>query len=185
MSSTANINNDEKIEYVFDPPKVPSVAITGSTAQRFPVHRIYCVGRNYGEHVKEMGGDPKKTSPTFFTKPPDAICPTGTSVKYPLNTTNLHYEVELVIAIGVGQNAEGSDNDIQIPVNDAKDYIFGYGVGIDLTRRDLQSLAKSSGSPWDTAKAFDQSAPISSITPVKDILLTGSGTTTKQFHEQD
>lgn len=152
--------------FVFDPIPTPSVAIyhppyIDGQQQRFPVHRIYCVGRNYADHVREMGGDPNRSSPTFFTKPPDAVVSSHSSIPYPLNTSDLHYEVELVVAIG----KEG----VQISEPDANDYIFGFGVGIDLTRRDMQSKAKKSGSPWDTAKAFDQSAPIGCITPGKEL----------------
>jgi len=149
--------------FAFDPPPVPSIAITNPESsdsrdeKRFPVHRIYCVGRNYSDHVKEMGGDPKKSAPTFFTKPADAVVESPATIAYPMATENLHYEVELVVCMG----KSGS----QIPVDDALDYIFGYAVGIDLTRRDLQSAAKSKGLPWDSSKAFDQSAPISAIVP--------------------
>jgi fumarylpyruvate hydrolase len=141
--------------FAFDPPSTPSVAILGKN-ERFPVHRIYCVGSNYAEHVREMGGDLDRSQPTFFTKPADAVVPSQTQIPYPLNTSNLHYEVELVIAIGKAG--------VKIPADEAIDYIFGYGVGIDLTRRDMQAKAKEIGGPWDTAKAFDQSAPISAIT---------------------
>ena len=138
------------------PPVTPSVAITGSQ-QRFPVHRIYCVGRNYAEHAREMGSDPKVEPPVFFTKPADAVVANGVAVPYPPRTENLHYEVELVVAIGgAGRN---------IAAHQARGHIFGYAVGNDLTRRDLQSASKKKGLPWDTGKAFDASAPISSIRP--------------------
>ncbi|CAJ1935128.1 unnamed protein product [Cylindrotheca closterium] len=146
--------------FVFPPPPTPSVEIHGSD-QRFPVHRVYCVGRNYADHVREMGGDPNMSQPIFFTKPANAIVPTNTKIPYPLATTNLHYEVELVVAIG----QEG----VKIPIAKASDYIFGYATGIDLTRRDLQNLSKDKGLPWDTAKALDQGAPISAITPIRNI----------------
>ncbi|CAJ1935385.1 unnamed protein product, partial [Cylindrotheca closterium] len=136
------------------------VEIHGSD-QRFPVHRVYCVGRNYADHVREMGGDPNMSQPIFFTKPANVIVPTNTKIPYPLATTNLHYEVELVVAIG----QEGA----KIPIAKASDYIFGYATGIDLTRRDLQNLSKDKGLPWDTAKALDQGAPISAITPIRNI----------------
>lgn len=140
--------------FAFDPPPTSSVAISDDD-ERFPVHRIYCVGRNYADHVQEMGGDPNRSSPTFFTKPRDAVVPTGSKIPYALNTSNLHYEVELVVAIG--------KSGVQIPVHQANEYVFGYGVGIDLTRRDLQSHAKTTGGPWDAAKAFDESAPMGPI----------------------
>lgn len=143
-------------EFVFLPPPTPSVQIAGSS-RRFPVHRIYCVGRNYAEHAREMGSDPKVEPPVFFTKPADALVANGTPVPYPPRTENLHYEVELVVAIG----GEGRN----IPSSQAHAHIFGYAVGNDLTRRDLQSASKKKGLPWDTGKAFDASAPIASIRP--------------------
>ncbi|MBS0421585.1 MAG: fumarylacetoacetate hydrolase family protein [Proteobacteria bacterium] len=142
-------------EFVFVPPATPSVAIAGSE-QRFPVRRIYCVGRNYSDHVREMGSDPKEP-PVFFTKPADAIVASGTAVPYPPRTENFHYEVELVVAIG------GSGRNISAAR--ALDRVFGYAVGNDLTRRDLQGAAKKKGAPWDTGKAFDASAPIGAIRP--------------------
>lgn len=150
-------SNGDSASFAFAPPVIPSVEIQDSS-ERFPVHRIYCVGRNYSEHVKEMGGDPKKSSPMFFTKPADAVVPSGSSIPYPLATSDLHYEVELVVCIGKGG--------VQIPVDQALEHIFGYAVGLDLTKRDLQAAAKSKGLPWDSSKAFDQSAPIGSIRKV-------------------
>jgi fumarylpyruvate hydrolase len=142
-------------EYVFVPPPVPSVEIAGSK-QRFPVHRIYCVGRNYADHVKEMGSDAKEP-PVFFTKPADAIVASGAAVPYPPRTENFHYEVELVIAVGgAGRNISAAQ---------ALDHVFGYAVGNDLTRRDLQGASKKKGAPWDTGKAFDASAPIGAVRP--------------------
>ena len=152
------------VAFPFDPPKVPTVKIhnpTGDAEMAFPVHRIFCVGRNYADHIREMGGDPKRSKPVFFTKPSSAVVPTKSEISYPLATSNLHYEVELVIAIG----KEG----VQIPVSLAQSYVYGYAVGIDLTRRDLQSMAKDKGLPWDAAKALDQGAPISSITPTSTL----------------
>ncbi len=136
---------------------VPSTAIAGS-AQRFPVHRIYCVGRNYAEHAREMGGDPREEPPFFFMKPPDAVLANGAELPYPSRTHDLHHEIELVVAIGRG----GRD----IAASAALAHIFGYAVGIDLTRRDLQAAAKRSGRPWDTAKGFEHSAPLAAIRPV-------------------
>jgi fumarylpyruvate hydrolase len=141
--------------YVFLPPAIPSVEIAG-TRNRFPVHRIYCVGRNYADHVKEMGSDAKEP-PVFFAKPADAIVASGVAIPYPSRTENLHHEVELVVAIGgAGRN---------IAAAQALGHIFGYAVGNDLTRRDLQGAAKKKGSPWDTGKGFDASAPIGAIRP--------------------
>ncbi len=146
----------ESAGYVFVPPPIPSVQIAG-TRQCFPVHRIYCVGRNYADHVREMGADPKLEKPIFFTKPADAIVPNGTAVPYPARTEDFQHEVELVIAIGrPGQN---------IGLSQALSHVYGYAVGIDLTRRDLQGAAKKKGHPWDTSKAFDASAPIGTIRP--------------------
>jgi fumarylpyruvate hydrolase len=143
-------------EFVFLPPPIPSVEITG-TRQRFPVHRIYCLGRNYADHAREMGSDPKVEPPFFFTKPADAVVPTGGIVPYPSRTENLHHEVELVVAIGGAGRS--------ITPTQARGHIFGYAVGNDLTRRDLQGALKKKGWPWDTGKGFDASAPVSAIRP--------------------
>jgi fumarylpyruvate hydrolase len=129
---------------------VPTVAIAG-TDERFPVRRIFCVGQNYADHAREMGSDPDRAPPFFFTKPADAVVESGARLRYPSRTENLHHEVELVVAIGTG----GAD----IAVGDAAGAIFGWTVGIDLTRRDLQAEAKTAGRPWDMAKGFDESAP--------------------------
>jgi fumarylpyruvate hydrolase len=137
-------------------PAVPSVPVADAQA-RFPVHRIYCVGRNYADHAKEMGSTVDRETPTFFMKPADAAWPRA-EVPYPPGTTNLHHEVELVVALAAG----GRDLD---PAR-ALDCVFGYAIGLDLTRRDLQAAAKAKGNPWDTAKGFDASAPIGAIAPV-------------------
>lgn len=142
--------------FAITPQPVPAVSIVGSE-DFFPVHRVYCVGRNYGDHVKEMGGDPKQEPPVFFSKPATALVLENEDVNYPQATNDLHHEVELVVALKSG----GKD----IAAETALDCIYGYAVGIDFTRRDLQTLAKNSGRPWDVAKGFDQSAPISSICP--------------------
>jgi fumarylpyruvate hydrolase len=143
-------------QFAFPPTPIPSVEISGS-AQRFPVHRIYCVGRNYADHAREMGADPKTEPPVFFTKPADAIVANGAAIPYPSRTENLHYEVELVVAIGRG----GRD----VSIAQAREHVFGYAVGNDLTRRDLQNAAKKKGHPWDIGKAFDFSAPIAALRP--------------------
>lgn len=145
------------MEYIFTPEKIPSVSING-TDMLFPVHRIYCVGQNYSAHVREMGGDPKRYSPVFFSKPANAIVVDKQTVKYPQSTNDLHHEVELVVALAAGGEA--------IAVEAALDCVYGYAVGIDFTRRDLQAEAKSKGWPWDVAKGFDESAPISAINPL-------------------
>jgi len=144
----------------FAPPMAPTVEVAGSDA-RFPVHRIYCVGRNYAAHAREMGMDPEREPPFFFSKPADAIVPNGAAVPYPPRTANLHHEIELVVAIGEGGSS--------IPVENALAHVFGYAVGNDLTRRDLQSAAKEKGQPWDVSKGFDHSAPISAIRRVADV----------------
>ena len=142
-------------EFALAPPPVPVVPVEGE-AGGFPVRRILCVGRNYAAHRAEMGGD-DRDPPFFFSKPADAIVPPGGHVPYPSATAHLHHEIELVVAIGAG----GAN----IDSSQALSHVFGYAVGLDLTRRDLQAEAKDKGRPWDTAKAFDRSAPISAITP--------------------
>ncbi|MFS7246063.1 fumarylacetoacetate hydrolase family protein [Rahnella inusitata] len=144
-------------EFVIAVPKTPSLAVEGQSA-RFPLRRVYCVGRNYSEHAREMGHDPDREPPFFFSKPADAVVPASGSVPYPTLTEDLHYEVELVVAI-----AQGGKN---IAVADALSHVWGYTVGVDLTRRDLQSQAKKMGRPWDFAKGFDASAPASPLLPV-------------------
>ena len=134
----------------------PTIAIVGSSA-RFPVRRIFCVGQNYADHAREMGSDPDRQQPFFFTKPADAVVPGGGTLPYPSMTQDLHHEVELVVALGAG----GRD----IDATQATAKIFGHAVGIDLTRRDLQAAAKAAGRPWDMAKGFDRSAPIGALTP--------------------
>ena len=136
---------------------LPSVPVVDTTA-RFPVRRIYCVGRNYADHAREMGQDPTREPPFFFSKPADTIVPGGGDVAYPPQTANLQHEVELVVALGRG----GAN----IPVASALDCIYGYAVGFDLTRRDVQQRAKDKGQPWDMGKGFEQSAPLSAIVPV-------------------
>ena len=147
------------MSYTFTPPAVPSVPVVGS-AQRFPVHRIYCVGRNYEEHAKEMGFSGREP-PFFFLKPADAVLPvpagTTADMPYPSLTSNLHHEIELVLAIGSGGR--------NIRAADAQAHIFGYAVGLDMTRRDLQNDMKKQGRPWCIGKGFDHSAPIGPITP--------------------
>lgn len=146
--------------YVFDPAPQPTVAVDGS-ADRFPVRRIFCVGRNYAAHAVEMGKDPERDPPFFFTKPADAVVDAGETVAYPAQTENFHYEAELVVAIGTG----GSN----IPQENSLSHIWGYGIGNDLTRRDLQLVAREQGRPWDWGKAFDRSAVIGPIHPVAKV----------------
>ena len=145
---------------VFPAPEPTLIPVAGGEGA-VPVRRIYCVGRNYSEHVREMGGDPDREPPFFFAKPTDAIVAGGGDVPYPPATQDLHHEIELVVVIGRG----GSD----IAEGDALDHVWGYGVGIDLTRRDLQAVAKKMGRPWAMAKGFDHSAPCSAIQPASRI----------------
>jgi fumarylpyruvate hydrolase len=150
------------MSFVFTPPPVVSVPVVGR-AERFPVHRIYCVGRNYEEHAKEMGFTGREP-PFFFLKPADAIVvadPGKTAViPYPSLTSNLHHEIELVVAMGKGGRG--------IKAEDAASHIFGYAVGLDMTRRDLQTEMKKQGRPWCIGKGYDQSAPIGPITPAAE-----------------
>jgi fumarylpyruvate hydrolase len=142
----------------------PTVAILGGG--QFPVHRIYCVGRNYAAHAREMGHDPTREEPFFFLKPADAVLPSHSTIPYPRMTKDFHHEVELVLAIGKpGRNIE---------VERAHDHIWGAAVGIDLTRRDLQMEAKKLGRPWDMGKAFDESAPCGAITALAGRPLPGA-----------
>jgi fumarylpyruvate hydrolase len=145
------------METVIPVSPAPLIKVLG-TAAGFPVRRIYCVGRNYADHAREMGADPQREVPFFFGKPQDAVVPGGGDIPYPPVTSNLHHEVELVVALAKG----GRD----LSLEEAEAAIFGYAVGIDLTRRDLQAQAKEKGQPWDMAKGFDHSAPVSAITAV-------------------
>lgn len=161
--------------------EIPSLAITGSE-RRFPVRRIYCVGLNYADHAREMGNDPARHPPFFFGKPADAIVSTGASLPFPVKTAQLHHEVELVVALGKG----GAN----ITVAEAPQFVFGFAVGLDLTRRDLQAEAKKLGRPWDMGKGFDQSAPIGALTrgmppAVGSISLTIDGATRQSGNLSD
>ena len=140
-------------DYVFAPPPQATVPVAGGGL--FPVRRVFCVGRNYAEHVREMGGNPEREAPFFFTKPADAVVTAGADMAYPPATANLHHEMELVVAIGTGG--------VEIPVGEALGHVFGYAAGLDMTRRDLQNEAKTARRPWDMSKGFDHSAPISDI----------------------
>jgi len=148
------------VEYAFPVPAVPSVSVSG-TAARFPVHRIYCVGRNYAEHAKEMGFEPDREAPFFFAKPTDAVVADGAAIPYALSTANLHHEMELVVAIGVAG--------VNIPQARALEHVFGYAAGLDMTRRDLQLAARDKGRPWDVGKGFDQSAPVGALRRTAEI----------------
>jgi fumarylpyruvate hydrolase len=133
---------------------IPTLSIARSN-ERFPVRRIFCVGQNYADHAREMGSDPQRQPPFFFTKPADAVVDSGLRLPFPSMTHDLHHEVELVVALGNGGAA--------VKAADAPSMIFGHAVGIDLTRRDLQAEAKQTGRPWDMAKGFDHSAPIGPV----------------------
>jgi fumarylpyruvate hydrolase len=143
------------MNYIFDPQQPVSIPVADSEAL-FPVHRVYCVGRNYADHALEMGGSPDREPPFFFSKPADSII-LNSIVPYPSMTRKLHHEVELVVALGEGGSG--------VSEFAARQMIFGYAVGVDLTRRDLQAAAKQQGRPWDVAKGFDHAAPISPIVP--------------------
>jgi fumarylpyruvate hydrolase len=144
-------------QYVIEPVVLPSLPVAGDT-RRFAVNRIYCVGRNYADHAREMGHDPDREPPFFFMKPASAIVTDGADMQYPSLSNDVHHEIEMVVAIGKGGTNIAADK--------ALEHVYGYGVGLDMTRRDLQGEAKKMGRPWDTGKAFDQSAPCSALTPV-------------------
>jgi len=151
---------NESEHFVFDRVVRPALPVQGLTSL-FPVRRIHCVGRNYASHAREMGGDPDREAPFFFSKPADAILPLGGDMPYPASTTELHHEVELVLALGAGGTS--------LEPNQCRDLIYGYAVGVDLTRRDLQRTAKADGRPWDMAKGFDRSAPSSAVARFTDV----------------
>lgn len=151
------------MSYVIPAPAQPSLPVYGSE-QRFPVRRIFCIGRNYADHAREMGATVEKDAPLFFCKPADAIVTDGADVPYPQATADLHHEVEMVVALGAG----GRD----VPAERAASLVWGYGVGLDLTRRDLQAVAKAKSHPWDVAKGFDHSAPMSALRAAADVHLS-------------
>ena len=146
--------------YVISPPSIPSLPVQG-TSDTFPVRRIYCIGRNYAEHAIEMGHDPNKEPPFFFQKNPDNLLPAGQDFPYPPKSEDVHFELELVVALkGGGTN---------VPVERAMDLVYGYAVGLDMTRRDLQGEAKKLGRPWEIGKAFEHSAPCGPIVPAEKV----------------
>lgn len=148
------------MRHVIEPPEVVAVPVGGEDAA-FPVRRIWCVGRNYADHAREMGHDPDREPPFFFAKPASAIVAGGGTIPFPGRTADLHHEVELVVALAAG----GRD----VPADKALDLVFGYAVGLDMTRRDVQAEAKKLGRPWDLSKGFDQSCPIGAIVPAARI----------------
>jgi len=147
-------------KYVIDPPPQAAIAVQGSDAL-FPVRRIWCVGRNYADHAREMGHDPNREPPFFFAKPTDSVVPNHATLAYPVKTSDLHHEIELVVCIGKG----GRD----IPVEKALEHVYGYAVGLDMTRRDLQTQAKNMQRPWEMGKSFDASCPVSAVQPASKI----------------
>jgi fumarylpyruvate hydrolase len=161
------LRNSSVTEFVFSPPA--PVTIPVDDGRVFPVRRVFCVGRNYAEHAREMGND-ERDPPFFFCKPADAVVTGGAAVPYPPQTQDLHHEIELVVAIGTG----GTD----IAEADALQHVFGYAAGLDMTRRDLQAVAKKAGRPWDMAKGFDRSAPIGTLVPADRIGHPGTGAIT-------
>lgn len=152
------------MSYVVTAPETVSIPVVGHT-ESFPVRRVYCVGRNYAAHAREMGFDPDREPPFFFCKPADSVVPVAEGqtleLAYPSETQNFHYEIELVAAIGKG----GSN----ISVEDALEYVWGYAVGLDMTRRDLQMKMREAGRPWEIGKAFDHSAPIGPLVPAAQV----------------
>lgn len=152
--------------YAIDPPRQAAIPVAGSEAL-FPVRRVYCVGRNYAAHAREMGHDPDREPPFFFMKPADALVIDGADMPYPVATADLHHEIEMIVALGQG----GRD----VPVERANDLIWGYGVGLDMTRRDLQGEAKKLGRPWDMGKGFDRSAPVAALHPIAETGLIEGG----------
>ncbi|GIX09829.1 MAG: fumarylpyruvate hydrolase [Elioraea sp.] len=151
---------EDALAYAIDPPPIPAIPVAG-TDTLFPVRRIWCVGRNYAEHAREMGHDPNREPPFFFAKPADAIVLSGATIPFPVATEDLHHEIELVVAIG---KAGGGIDEAR-----ALDHVFGYAVGLDMTRRDRQAEAKKLQRPWEIGKAFDQSCPITPIVPASRI----------------
>jgi fumarylpyruvate hydrolase len=152
--------------YLFNAPSITALPVKGTDAL-YPVHRIYCVGRNYAAHAREMGHDPDREPPFFFQKNPDTIVLSGGEFPYPDKSENVHFEMELVVALGKG----GKD----ILVDRALEHVFGYAAGLDMTRRDLQSAAKKMGRPWEVGKAFEYSAPCGEIIPASNIGHPSSG----------
>ena len=148
------------MSYIFPAPACPALKIDGS-GDIFPVHRIYCVGRNYAEHAIEMGHDPTREQPFFFQKNPDNIVSPGSKFRYPSMTSKVEHEIELVVALDKGG--------VNVDTDEAMELIYGYAIGLDMTRRDLQARLKAKGRPWEVSKAFDGSAPCSSVYQVEQV----------------
>jgi fumarylpyruvate hydrolase len=169
-------NNDlSNAKYVIDIGPHPSLPVAGSDA-RFPVGRIYCVGRNYAEHAREMGHDPDREPPFFFMKAANSIVQNNATISYPVGTKDVHHEIEMVVAIGKGGK--------NIPVEKALDHVWGYGVGLDKTRRDIQGEAKKMGRPWEMGKSFDDSAPATALRPAAEIGHPAKGAITLKVNGQ-
>ncbi|HEX6722895.1 MAG TPA: fumarylacetoacetate hydrolase family protein [Burkholderiaceae bacterium] len=163
------------IKYVIEIGPQPSLPVAGSDA-RFPVCRIYCVGRNYAEHAREMGHDPDREPPFFFMKAANSIVQNNATIAYPVGTKDVHHEIEMVVAIGKGGK--------NIAVDKALDHVWGYGVGLDMTRRDIQGEAKKLGRPWEMGKSFDESAPITALRPASEIGHPAKGAITLKVNGQ-
>ena len=158
MLPAADTDQPERYAVQPEPPTLLQVAGSDRVLQ---VGRVFCIGRNYAEHAVEMGHDPDREPPFFFLKPPNAVVADGSELDFPVATADLHHEIELVVALGTG----GRD----VPVDRALDLVYGYGVGLDMTRRDMQAVAKKAGRPWDLSKGFDESAPCSALVPAAEI----------------
>ncbi|HEY9281462.1 MAG TPA: fumarylacetoacetate hydrolase family protein [Eoetvoesiella sp.] len=173
-----NVASEQSVQepaYVQAPALPVTLPVVDNTA-RFPVNRIFCVGRNYADHAREMGHDPNREPPFFFMKPASSIVADGGDFLYPSLTNDVHHEVELVVALGRG----GAN----IDADKALEHIYGYAVGLDMTRRDLQGEAKKLGRPWDTGKAFDGSAPCSAVAPASSIGHPSKGTVKLEVNGQ-
>jgi len=162
-------------KYVIEIAPQPSLPVAGSDA-RFPVGRIYCVGRNYADHAREMGHDPEREPPFFFMKAANSIVQNNSTIAYPVGTKDVHHEIEMVVAIGKGGK--------NIAVDKALDHVWGYGVGLDMTRRDIQGEAKKLGRPWEMGKSFDESAPVTALRPASEIGHPAKGAITLKVNGQ-
>ena len=162
-------------KYVIEIAPQPSLPVAGSDA-RFPVGRIYCVGRNYADHAREMGHDPEREPPFFFMKAANSIVQNNSTIAYPVGTKDVHHEIEMVVAIGKGGK--------NIAVDKALDHVWGYGVGLDMTRRDIQGEAKKLGRPWEMGKSFDESAPVTALRPASQIGHPAKGAITLKVNGQ-
>ncbi|HSW25105.1 MAG TPA: fumarylacetoacetate hydrolase family protein [Burkholderiaceae bacterium] len=162
-------------KYVIEIAPQPSLPVAGSDA-RFPVGRIYCVGRNYADHAREMGHDPDREPPFFFMKAANSIVENNSTIDYPVGTKDVHHEIEMVVAIGKGGK--------NIAVDKALEHVWGYGVGLDMTRRDIQGEAKKLGRPWEMGKSFDESAPVTALRPASEVGHPAKGAITLKVNGQ-